>query len=153
MNPFGGFRLPPMGPSFRPASTSTYRSTSSYDEPRIDIRSMQHKPTRKDMRTSIQSKPTMSHIPKIPPPEDVERVNNNPVQPPADSYDKAHNFVTRFKSWRSGKLTVPNPEIYEKNFTAPMSFKEWIRLSNELKLSESKDRSVFLLQNSWLVFY
>jgi hypothetical protein len=134
-------------------STSTYRSTSSYDEPRNDIRSMQHKPTRKDMPTSIQSKPTMSDIPKIPLPEDVKRVNNNPVQPPADSYDKAHNFVTRFNSWRSGKLTLPNPDIYEKNFETPMSMKEWIRLRDELKLSESDDQSVFLLQNSWFVFY
>jgi hypothetical protein len=114
---------------------------------------MQHKPTRKDMPTSIQSKPTMSDIPKIPLPEDVKRVNNNPVQPPADSYDKAHNFVTRFNSWRSGKLTLPNPDIYEKNFETPMSMKEWIRLRDELKLSESDDQSVFLLQNSWFVFY
>jgi hypothetical protein len=100
---------------------------------------MQHKPARKDMRTSIQSKPTINDISKIIPLEVVER-ENSLIQPPADSYHKAHDFVTRFNSWHSGKLTLPNPEIYEKNFTTTMSTKEWIRLRDELKLSESDDQ-------------
>jgi hypothetical protein len=60
-----------------------------------------------------------------------------------DSYDKAHDFVTRFNSWRSGELNQPNPDSYGKNFTTQMSGKDWIRLSKELKLSENDDQSVF----------
>jgi hypothetical protein len=71
--------------------------------------------------------------------------SNNPIQPPEDSYAKAHDFVTRFNSWRSGELNVPNPDGYEKNFATQISTKEWIRLSKELKLSENNDQSVFLL--------
>src|SRR5207248_7423630 len=100
---------------------------------------MRPKPTRKDIRENIQSKPTTNDIRKITPPEDVERENNNPVQPREDSYDKAHDFVMRFNSWRSGKLTLSNSYLYdyEKKFTTPMSTKEWIKLRDELKLSES----------------
>jgi hypothetical protein len=100
---------------------------------------MRPKPTRKDIRESIQS-----NIRKITPPGDVERENNNPVQPREDSYAKAHDFATRFYSWRSGKLTLSNPHLYERKFTTPMSTKEWIKLSDELNISESDDQSVFL---------
>jgi hypothetical protein len=113
---------------------------------------MPAKPTRKDIRESIQSKPTTNDIRKITPPEDAERENNNPFQPREDSYDKAHDFVTRFNSWRSGKLTQSNSYPYEKKFTTPMSTKEWIKLTDELKLSESDDQSVSLLQNSFLFY-
>jgi hypothetical protein len=112
------------------------------------------RPKRKDIRESIQSKPTTNYIRKTTPPEDVERENNNPVQPREDSYDKAHNFVTRFNSWRSGKLTLLNSYLYdyEKKFTTLMSTKEWIKLRDELNLSESDDQSVSLLQNSFLFY-
>jgi len=113
---------------------------------------MQSKPTSKDIGKSIQLKPTTNDIRKVMPPEDDERENNNPVQPREDSYDKAYDFVTRFHSWRSGKLTLSNSSLYEKKFTTPMSTKEWIKLSDELKLSESNDQSVFLLQNSFLFY-
>ena len=101
---------------------------------------MQPKPTRKDIRESIQSKPTTNDIRKITPPQDAERENNNPAQPREDSYDKAHDFITRF--------TLSNSYPYEKKFT--MSTKEWIKLTHELKLSERNDQSVSLLQNSFL---
>jgi hypothetical protein len=106
---------------------------------------MRPKPTGKDIRESMQSKPTTNDIRKITPPEDVERENNNPVQPSEDSYDKAHDFVTRFN-------TLLHSRLYEKKFMTLMSTKEWIKLSNELKLSESDDQSVFLLQNSFLFY-
>ena len=48
----------------------------------------------------------MNDISKITPLEVVER-ENSLIQPPADSYNKAHNFVMRFNSWHSGKLTLP----------------------------------------------
>jgi hypothetical protein len=98
---------------------------------------MRPKPTRKDIRESIQSKPTTR---KITPPEDAERENNNPAQPREDSYDKVHDFITRF--------ALSNSYPCEKKFT--MSTKEWIKLTHELKLSESNDQSVSLLQNSFL---
>jgi hypothetical protein len=170
MNPFG-LELPPIGASYdTPFSASSRFPSSSYDlrsyarsqTTRNDIgKSMRPKPTRKDIRESIQSKPTTNDIRKITPPEgmrkitppkDVERENNNPVQPRENSYDKAHDFITRCNSWRSGKLTLSNSYRYEKKFTTPMSTKEWIKLSNELKLSESDDQSVSLLQNSFLFY-
>jgi hypothetical protein len=110
---------------------------------------MQSKSTTKDIGKSIQLKPTTNDIRKTTAPDDVEVESNNPVQPPEDSYAKAHDFVTRFNSWRSGELNVPNPDSYERNFATQMSAKEWIRLSKELKLSENNDQSVFLL----LLFY
>ena len=159
MNPFG-FELPPIGASYdTPFSASSRFPSSSYDlrsyarpqTTRNDIgKSMRPKPTRKDIRESIQSKPTTNDTRKITPPEDVERENNNLVQPREDSYDKAHDFVTRFNSWRSGKLTLPNSYPYEKQFT--MSIKEWIKLRDELKLSESDDQLVSLLQNAFLFY-
>ena|SRR5947209_4692848 len=82
-------------------------------------------------------------------PEDVEMESNNQIQPPEDSYAKAYDFVTRFNSWRSGELNLPNPDSYEKNFATQMSTKEWIRLSKELKLSENNDQFVCLLQNHY----
>ena len=100
---------------------------------------MRPKPTRKDIRESLESKP------KIKAREDVEKENNNPVQPREDSYAKAYDFVTRFNSWRSGKSTLSNSDLYERKFTTPMSTKEWIKLSGELKLSESDVQLVSLL--------
>ena len=100
----------------------------------------------------MQSKPTTNDTRKITPPEDVEREDNNQVQPRQDSYDKAHDFVTRFKSWRSGKLTLPNPYLYDKKFTTQMSTKEWLKLGNELNLFESDDLLVSLLQNPFLFY-
>jgi hypothetical protein len=157
MNPFG-LELPPIGASYdTPFSASSRFPSSSYDlrsyarpqTTRNDIgKSMRPKPTRKDIRESIQSKPTTNDIRKITPPEDVER-ENNPVQPRGDSYDKAHDFITRFNSWNSRKRDWSKLNLYEKKFTTPMSTKEWIKLSNELKLSESDDPSVSLLQNSF----
>jgi len=130
-------------PSFLRAPPQTTRN---------DIgKSMRPKPTRKDIRESIQSKPTTNDIRKITPPEDVER-ENNPVQPREDSYGKAHDFITRFNSWNSRKRDWSKSYLYDKKFTIPMSTKEWIKLSNELKLSESDDRSVSLLQNSSLFY-
>jgi hypothetical protein len=157
MNPFG-LELPPIGASYdAPFSASSRFPSSSYDlrsyarpqkTTRNDIgKSMRPKPTRKDIRESIQSKPTTSR--KITPPEDAER-ENNPVQPRNDSYDKAHDFVTRFDGWHSGKLAPPNSYPYAKKFT--MSTKEWIKLSSELKLSESDDQSVSLLQSIFLFY-
>ena len=108
---------------------------------------MQSKPTSKDIGKSIQLKPTTNDIRKTTAPEDVEMESNNPIQPPEDSYAKAYDFVTRFNSWRSGELNLPNPDSYEKNFATQMSTKEWIRLSKELKLSENNDQSV--LQNHY----
>jgi hypothetical protein len=108
---------------------------------------MRPEPTRKDIRESIQSKPTTNDTRKITPPEDVERENKNPVQPREDSYAKAHDFITRFNSRRSS-----NSYLYDKKFTTSMSMKEWIKLSNELNLSESDDQSVSLLQNSFLFY-
>jgi len=163
MNPFG-LEFPPIGASYdTPFSASSRFPSSSYDlrsyarpqTTRNDIeKSMRPKPTRKDIRESIQSKPTTNDIRKIPPPEDVERENNNPVRPREDSYDKAHDFVTRFKSWRSGKLTLSNSyrHDFEKMFTTPMSTKEWIKLTHELNLSESDEQSVSLSQNSFLFY-
>jgi hypothetical protein len=101
---------------------------------------MRPKPTTKDIRESIQSKPTTNDIQKITSLEDDERENNNPAQPPENSYDKAHDFITRF--------TLSNSYPYEKKFT--ISTKEWIKLTDELKLSESNDQSASLLHNSFL---
>ena len=161
MNPFG-LELPPIGASYdTPFSASSRFPSSSYDlrsyaspqTTRNDIgKSMRPKPTTNDIRESMQSKPTTNDIRKITLSEDVERENNNPVQPREDSYDKAHDFVTRFKSWWSGKLTLSNSGLYERKFTTPMSTKEWIKLRNELKLSENNDQSVFLLQNPFLSY-
>ena len=157
MNP-SGFALPPIGAGYdAPYSASSRFPSSSYDlrsyarpqTTRNGIgKSMRPKPTRKDIRESIQSKPTTNDSRKITPPEDVE--NNNPVQPGENSYNKAYDFVTRFESWRSGKLTQSNSYLYEKNFTTQMSMKEWFNLRDELKLSESEDQSVSLLQTSLL---
>jgi hypothetical protein len=108
---------------------------------------MRPEPTRKDIRESIQSKPTTNDTRKITPREDVKRESKNPVQPREDSYAKAHDFITRFNSRRSS-----NSYLYDKKFTTSMSMKEWIKLSNELNLSESDDQSVSLLQNSFLFY-
>jgi hypothetical protein len=113
---------------------------------------MRPKPTRKDIRESVQFKPTTNDIRKITPPEDVDRENNNPVQPRGDSYAKAHDFITSFNSWHSRKPNWSNSYLYNRKFTTPMSTKEWIKLSHELKLSESDDQSVSLLQNSFLFY-
>ncbi|OCK89387.1 uncharacterized protein K441DRAFT_667821 [Cenococcum geophilum 1.58] len=75
---------------------------------------------------------------KITSPEHVEGEKDSPVLPPADSYNKAHDFITGFNSWRPRRL--PLPAIYEKNFATQMSTKEWMRFSDELNLSESDDR-------------
>jgi hypothetical protein len=156
MNPFG-LELPPIGASYdTPFSASSRFPSSSYDlrsyarpqTTRNDIgKSMRPKPTRKDIRESIQSKPTTNDTRKITPPEDVERENKNPVQPREDSYAKAHDFITSFNSRRS-----LNSDLYDKKLTTSMTMKEWIKLSNELNLSESNDWSVSLLQNSFLFY-
>ena len=137
MNPFG-FELPPIGASYdAPFSASSRFPSSSYNlrsyarpqTTRNDIgKGMRPKPTRKDIRESIQSKPTTNDIRKITPPEDVEREDNNQVQPRQDSYDKARDFITRFKSWHSGKLALSNSYLYDKKFTTQMSTKGWLKL-------------------------
>jgi hypothetical protein len=47
--------------------------------------------------------------------EHVEGERNNATLPPTDSYNKVHGFITRFNWWRSGKLLLPNVDVYEKN--------------------------------------
>lgn len=145
MNPFG-HELPQIGPSFSPPSfTSHYRFSPyrpSYD-PQTATRngigkSIQSKPTSKDIGKSMLSKPATNDIRKT-----TASESSNPIQPPEDSYAKAYDFITHFNSWRSGELNQPNPDSYGKNFTTQMSTKEWMRLSKELKLSESDDQSVF----------
>jgi hypothetical protein len=89
----------------------------------------------KDIRKSV--KPTLKDTITLP--EYVKR-EINLVQPYAGSVDKAYDFVTRFNNWRSGKLTLQNPNIYEKNFVTQMSTKEWIELEDKLKLSESNQQ-------------
>ncbi|KAN0076121.1 hypothetical protein V8E54_006263 [Elaphomyces granulatus] len=64
----------------------------------------------------------------------------SPAQLPSDSYAKAHEFVTRFNNWRSGDLTLQNPEIYEKNFSIQLSANEWANLRDNLGLSENNDQ-------------
>jgi len=90
---------------------------------------------------------------RITPPEDIEKEINNPVKPPADSYSKAHNFITRFNSWRSGKLTLSDSHLYEENFAIQVSAKDWTRLSSDLKLFEHDDKSISPLKNSLFLFY
>src|SRR3954452_11868361 len=125
-----------MGPSFSPPSFTSHYRFSPY-RPSYELqtttrngigksiqskptskdigKSMQSKPTSKDIGKSIQLKPTTNDIRKTTAPEDVEMESNNPIQPPEDSYAKAYDFVTRFNSWRSGELNLPNPDSYEKN--------------------------------------
>jgi hypothetical protein len=156
MNPFA-LELRPIGAGYdAPFSASSRFPSSSYDlrsyarpqTTRNDIgKSMQPKPTRKDIRDSIQSKPTKKDIRESleskPTTNDIGKIT--PVQPREDSYAKAYDFVTRFNSWRSGNPTLLNSDLYERKFTTPMSTKEWIKLSGELKLSESDDQLVSLL--------
>jgi hypothetical protein len=99
--------------------------------------------TRKDIRRSVQLKPTPKDTLTITPPEDVER-EIKPVLPHVDSVDKAYDFVMRFNNWHSSKLTLPDPNIFEKNFVTPMTTEKWIMLKEKLKLSESDDQSVCL---------
>src|SRR5262249_40721602 len=102
-------------------------------------------------------KPNTNDIRKVTPeklmPQKVMPPEHSPVLPPADSYQKAHNFITGFNKWRSGKLPLPNSGVYEKRFATQLPAKAWIKLRDELKLSENEDQSVFLLQFSLFLLY
>ncbi|XTI95191.1 hypothetical protein V2W45_1444592 [Cenococcum geophilum] len=126
-----------IGPSYRATYSTSPSRLPSYDSHRhyydsSPTRNMRPKPTPNE----ITPKKITSQ--KITSPEHVEGEKDSPVLPPADSYNKAHDFITGFNSWRPRRL--PLPAIYEKNFATQMSTKEWMRFSDELNLSESDDR-------------
>jgi hypothetical protein len=156
MDGFDGFEMEPRDylPTFVTPNLDTYRSPSDHRPSygRNDIRkSMESDLTRKDIRRSVQLEPTSKDSQIITPPENVERETNT-VLPHVDSVDKAYDFVTRFNSWHSGKLTLPDPNVFEKNFVTPMTTEKWIKLKDKLKLSESDDKSVYPCKNSLPVF-
>lgn len=93
----------------------------------------------------LLSTPRLNPVRNITPPEGKATLGEEQcavVKEFKSPYDQAREYVDRFKNWRSGaKIKSGSLEVYESNLSIKMSIKEWIRLRNDLNISETDEKS------------
>ena len=108
-------------------------------------------PAEKEPRAVMkESKFPHSHLRDVTLPEVTTLVQEQHavVEESKSSYDQAHEYVERFNDWYSRAGTTPSSlDAYEKTFSIKMTMKEWIKLSNDLNILETDQRSVVPLQH------
>jgi hypothetical protein len=122
----------PHFPSSRP-ETSFQRSYPSTPQPSYSPPSL------------LRSPPSLSPTRNITPPKDIVSLNEKQHAVVKDSklpYNQVREYVDCFKAWRSGVGAKRGSlEVYERNLSIKMSLKEWNRLSKDLNIFETDQKS------------
>jgi hypothetical protein len=79
---------------------------------------------------------------KIPSGEEPQAVVKESKSP----YDQAREYVERFNHWSEGK-TPGSLDSYEESFSLKMPMKDWNKLSDDLNIFETDQKSEISLQD------
>jgi len=80
------------------------------------------------------------------PPEKIPNVEElHAVAKAKSPYDQAREYVEHFNSWNEGK-TPGSLNSYEESFFIRMPMEDWNRLSDDLNISETDQKSGISLQ-------